>query len=456
MAEIFQIQGKDSVLKINQYAAINAVQSFDWNPTFNEEYFTELGNADYTAYAISPEVTASFEQNATGSTVAFLKRMIQKFTTGTFDGYLAGMDPTDPAYADNLGLITGTDLEFAVCDLIEAKKANELFTRSTILPRCHLSQLQFRADANGHATETFNFEGDLAEVYRSPYQDIISVPLVKGTGNTLIIPTDLDAVYKICDEADKATATDETHVALFVMIDNVKVGTTGTPSFTWEVTTNSCDNICTITGYTLTGGERTHVVAYKTGVTGDTAANTMPTIDNPTSARFVRADDIDIFLVPTSTDLSAPATGDALNAVDLSANVFLRVQSADMSVDLRREALRQIKKNDQNSSVYYRAATYPLQVTATATVFETDLKDWAKIVNKEAVTNAPLNLGDFESAQYQLVFRYYKGTETLQTIVLEDARITGRTYRNAPGARAEVTWNLSGSKFRIGGSNTTP
>lgn len=424
--EIFQLQGKDSVLRLNHYAAVNAVQSFDWSPTFNEELYDELGNAEHTAQSISPEVSGSFEMTATGSTVAFLKRMINKYNAGTgeFEGYLAG----DPASADNAGTITGSELERAIFDLIEAKKANEAFTRSLLLPRMHLSQLAWRADSNGAATETYSFEGELAEVYRDPMHDLVSVPVVRKDAATVTVPAGFTL--------DPATG----YAMVQLMVDDEIIDAA---SLTENATT---PNDVDVAGFAIPIGARLALVLYKA------VPGAFPAIDYPTTSRFVRADDIDIFLVPKATVDIAGLADAALNAHVFSASDrLLRVQSADINVDLRREALRQIAQNSRNTSVYYRAATYPLAVTASASSFETDLADWQKIQGKNGTD--VLNLGDFENMEWQLVLRYYKGSSVLQTIAFMDARVSGRSARVSVGGRAEVTWNFTGSAIKIEGSD---
>lgn len=457
---VFQIQGKDSVVKLNWYTALNSIQNFQWTPAFNEEYYKELGNEGYAATSTEPDLSGSFDMQATGSTVAFLRRMIMAFTgPGEFNAYKAG---TPDLTTHNAGTVTGKDLEFAVFDLIENKKANEVFDRSTILPRCLLSGISIKADANGTATETYSFEGELAEVFRTPYHDLISVPLTRDatTPTTKMMVPNVPGTglpYKVEVSAGTNVANAD-YIIAYMMIDDKRingVSTEMTPNWTM-MTFNGFINL--INGNTAPLGARLALVIYAK------TAGSFPTLGAPPStARFLRSDDVSIWLVKkTDIDLYAQSdlNGGAVTTALTDARLFLRVQSCDINVDLRRQVLRQIKKSS-NGSIYHRAATYPLNITASATVFETDMADWSRLQGKdftgsEVATTIDLtkvlNLTDFENLNWQLVVRYYKGSTLLQTTALCDAQVSGRSYRVASDGRAEVTWNFTGSLFKVSGS----
>jgi len=418
MSEVFQIQAKDAVISIGEYAAINAVQSFDWDPAMNEENYSELGSEDYTATSIEPEVSGSFELTATGSTVAFLKQMIYEIDPDGTVAYKAG----NPAAADNDGMIRSRELEFAVFDLIEAKKPNEVFSRSLVLPRSHLSSVNWTASSDGAASETYSFEGDLVEVYRAPDHDLISIPAVRIDETTVEAPAhrdlaDFDVHYLMVSENQIAAAD------LTITGSNVEI---------------------TGSGVRIAEGARVVLMASRT------APGQFPEIDYPTACRYLKADSIDLWLVPKSVDIDSMEAGD-LNAFAFEEeHSFLRCQSVDLTIDLQREALRQIKKNNNKTSIYYRAATFPLDVSASLSALETNLKDWADIQGKG--DGDVLNLADFDGVEHQIVVRYYLGDDVLQTMAFTDARVTGRGTNIAVGGRAEVTWNFTGSLLVIDGA----
>lgn len=463
--EIFQVRAKDTVLKLNQFAAINAVQSFDWDPTFNEQYSEQLGDENNFAFSAQPEVSGSFELQSTGATVAFLKRMINSFDgTGEFQGSVADVDGDN-----NAGTVRAKDLEYSVFDIMECKKPNDTFDRTLLLPRAFLTSLSFRADANGNAMETMNFEGDLAEVYQGTFRDLTTIPVTRDSGSST---TAAGPVGFSFDTDGGDVAADYT--IEYLMVDNVRIDAADltVASVDPDSTPDSGDEYNTITvgpgAGELTLGSRLSLVIYKK------APGSVPTIENPTTARFVRGDDIDIWLVPRFTDGSGnPVTEAAFQAdpvtnsddnlaalADGTLNTmtfgdpsrFLRVQSVDMNIDLRREALREIKKNPRNTTVYYRAATFPLAASASATVLETDLADWGKLINKTGDDDV-LNLGDFEKYQWQIVCRYYVGDTVLQTVAATDMRVNGRGARISVGGRAEVSWSFIGSELVVEGAD---
>ena len=441
--EIFQLQSKDAIIRLNHYDHVNMVQNFQWDPAFNEEYISQLGDEAYAAQTIQPEVSGSFEQMATGSTVAFLKQMINTFnvTTGRFTGFLAG----DPATADNSGTIDELDLEFCIFDLIEAKRPNDEFKRSLLLPRMFMSSIAWSADANGNASETYNFEGDLAEVYRDPYQDLFTFPVTQKVGSettTVVLPSGY--TWKL-DSGAAGTDGDYMVLALFVNEEKIDDDGTNLTLATRDLTIEAA------AGVTIADGARLTVIAYKYFTAG-VSDPAWPTINHPTSARFVKGDKIDIWLVASGTvDIRNLADGN-LNTYTsfLDADQFLRVQTCNVNVDLRREALRQIKKNNRGNTIYYRGSTYPLNITASASVLETDLWAWQKIQGKNDTD--VLDLAAFENAKWQLVMRYYYNDSVIQTIAFTDARVSGRSYNVAVEGRAEVTWDFTGSELKIEGS----
>jgi hypothetical protein len=433
MENIFQLQAKDAILRINNTDCLNAVQGFNWEPTMNEEYKEELGNEGYAAQSAEPEVAGSFDVTATGATVTFLNRMIKNVDgTGEFLGYRG---------TTNEGLITESDLEFAQFDLILAKKANEIFTRSELLERMYLSSLSISANADGDASETYNFEGELGEVYRGAMRDLLSVPVTRASDTTLTIP----APYTVDTAADVNAGADW-------RIHHVDVD--GERHMDTELTVAG-QTITLTDGYVRRGVKLSVVIFRK-------APGQFPTIVAATSARFIRANKVSLYLVDKAdVDIEALlAAGthtlvsnhnNLKTEIDLSGEEVLRVQSADISVDLQREALRQLLNNDRGTSVYYRSATFPLPITSSLSSLETDLKDWQKI--EGASDTDVLTIKGFEGRQFQIVLRYFYEDKCVQATTLLDAQVTGRGSSVSVGGRAEVSWGFTGSKLRIEGTD---
>lgn len=439
---VFQVQAKDTIYSINDTSTVNAMQNFTWDPAFNEEYLEELGNDAYAETSIEPEITGSFDVNATGSAVALLNRMIMDLDgNGDFLGYR--FDSVNP----NTGTVRAADLEYANFDIIGHKRTNEAFSRSEFFPRVFLSSLSFSADASGNATDSYSFEGQLAHVYRSPHHDMVTKPAVYASSTTVDL---VDSAFRCDLSTPTGNVTGSTHTIIAVQI--------GEEIYT-EADISDVDDNATAGPITITFSSAVVPVGARVSVwTYRDTPGTFPTIYNPVSANFMRGNDVDIWLVPVSTvDIDGLADGALMSYSFADTDSFLRLQSFDINVDMRREALRQIKQNDSFSTVYYRAATYPLQVTANATAFESELEEWRKIIGAPATSTTPyddkLDLGGFSGKTYQLVARYYYQGTPIQTIAFADAFVTGMSHSTSVGGRGEVTWSFTGSNIIIEGDD---
>lgn len=436
---VFHIPGKNAIVRANEFPTFNGVQTFNWDPSFNEEYLNELGNEFYAGQSLEMELSATMDMTSVGGTVSNLNRMVMDVdANGLFLGdYL--YDGT--VGQENIGTLRGTDLEYAIFDLVVAKKANTAWDRSEFFPRLHLASVNFTADANGNATESYSMEGQLADVYRAPYQDLISVPAAQTSSTAATLTT----TTKIETPAG-AVVTTPTHTAIALFVnDEVLLPDT-------DFTLDDTFGIAAVGAVTFPAGARMMLLAH-----ADTAG-AFPTVFDPLTPDFMRGDQIDLFLVDKSTvDIDGVADG-SLNAQAFNdSDRFLRVQSFDLTIDMQREVLRQISRNDTGTSIYYRAPTFPLNVTASCSTIESDLAAWVAFQNGNATPSSAtdtLDLEGFRGKQTQLVARYYNSSATvMQTMVLGDARVSGMSRNVAAGGRAEVTWNLTGSDWRLEGSD---
>src|SRR5689334_11470303 len=163
-AKVFQVQAKDSVVSIGPFDTINAVQDLNLEPRFNEEYYSEMGNIDFTSQSRQPETAGSFGVTSTGSLPSILARMRYDYGTQTY--------PFDPAHLSplpNSFVFTEQDLEFLVFDLIDKKQPGLNFSTATLVPNAQLTGITVRVDSTGTASETFTFEAQLQEEYFAPY-----------------------------------------------------------------------------------------------------------------------------------------------------------------------------------------------------------------------------------------------------------------------------------------------
>lgn len=420
MAKVFQVQPKDSVLKLNAFDAINAIQNFNTDPAFNEEYYSELGNVNFTTRSIQPEVTGSFESTATGSIPAMLARMRYDYDTQAYS--------FDPGTKGNVFTFDEADFEFMVCDIVNLKRPGATFDTAVLLPHAQLTGLTMRMDSTGTGGETYNFEGQLEESFYKPYHDMVAVPVTTVDADTVQIP----AAYS-------STINSGTHAIMYVFQDNTK--------FDSSVCSYASSTNINVTGAAFTTSapfDRMSAVLYKR------VAGSFPTIYYPTTARFVRGDRADIWLVWSGT------TGLT------DTNRLLRCQSIDITVDLPRERLTEIRRNNDKSTVYFRGLNYPLTITGNLTVLETTLETWAtlqgKTLNQSAAvtpvdTDNVLNLPDF--VPLTLVLKYYtQGSDTpITTVTMDNCNVVGWSNRMAIGGRGEYTINVTGSEISIVGAN---
>lgn len=416
---VFQIQAKDSVVRLGAFDAVNAIQNLSFDPTFNEENFSELGSSNFTATARSPETSGSFEVTATGSIPSVLARMIYNYTT---QDYLF-----DPAVGGNTYSITEDDFENAIFDVLNLKRPGGAFDQATVVPNAQLTGFSLRADATGTASETYTFEADRQESYYKPYHDMVSVPLTTITATTADIP----AAFSNIDSG--------TYHIMKVFKDDEEFDST--------VASWSDNDTITVTGAafdTVAPFNRVTVLLYRI------AAGSFPTILYPTTARFVKGDRVDVWLVNSGTTTT-------------DSNRLLKCQSVDMNVDLSRDALQQIKRNDNLNTTYWRGLNFPLNITATLTVTEVDLVLWAGLEGQTLNQSADVdtidanNLMDLVSFETQkLELKYYRqGNDTaLCTIVVTDMDINGFGDAQQVGGRLERTIGLTGSNMTIVGTTS--
>ncbi len=110
--------------------------------------------------------------------------------------------------------------------------------------------------------------------------------------------------------------------------------------------------------------------------------------------------------------------------------------------------------------MFARTPLYPFDITANATVLETDWADWKVILDTTAKPFA--NTGtdvygesyDFSPASlkptFALVVQYRTLANTLlQTWRFTDMRIDGYGQRTQVGGHAEITWTLKGTAFTL-------
>lgn len=431
---IYQVLGSDKILRMNDFELLGLVQSEDWAPNFNAEDIFEMGKESRLDSALELEVSGSLELQSIGGTAGLLARAIVTRTGSAFTGYLFS------ATNQNNYNITQSDFREMEFDLIMHEQPDHAtFTRSVILPRCFISSISGRADANGSASETINFQGDFVIGAVDPYHDVRAVPATIDEANDQLDLLD-------------AGVTSATHTIMYAYIGGWRLRTT-TSDDTYvafdgaTASVDVLDNGATAHDVAPYVTETARVIVYKTS-----GSATFPSISTrTTSSYYVRGWQATIWIAPAND--SSPTNSEK----------WLRVQNIDWTIDTRLEALRQIEENvAAGNAVYYRAPLFPLDVTVNATVLETDWADWKAVLDGTVKTfpgnNVYADTYDFAPASLDTNFSiridyYTKAGTLLQTWKFTDCRVDGYGNRANIGGRGEITWSFKGTSFDLQGYN---
>jgi len=499
-----QILASDKQLKINDFPLLGMVQSFDWSPAFNAQDIFELGNSSKVASALELETSGSFELMSIGGTAGLLARMITRRTAGVFNGYefdrilvatqlatsgttttitktAAGwtvdvylgksvyitvgtnvglrrtittnsatvltVSPAFPTAIDatssfqidggpNAFVWTQDNLSECSFDIVSYIKSDQTNWDKTItLPRCFLTSMSGRAEANGSATESFNFTGDFVMGTVYPYHYIRSIPAPYTSVST-------------CTLADPTVAT-ATWALAYLYINERRLRTTVGDGIYAAL---GASGVITITGMTILNTDKIQAIVWD----NSSPPQVFPTItaaDRATTSFFVRGYSCDIYVAPAT-----PATPTTLER-------WLKVQSIDWNIDLRTEALRQVSYNSAGTSIYCRLPTFPINITANVSAYESDWADW-KAVSDGAVKTfgtggAAVYADSYDfspnslKTSFAVVVQYKnKLGVVMQTWNFSDMRLEGSGSRINVGGRSEISWSLSGTTFTLTGLNS--
>jgi hypothetical protein len=431
MASI-QILSSDQILRMNNYPLMGLVQNFSWQPNFNAQDIFELGKRVRVDTAYELETSGSFEILGHGAMPGLLARMaVQRNAQGRFTGYLFDAAGAGGRNAYTLTEASFRDLRF---DLVLHEQTDQAtFDRSVWLPACTVTSVSGRFDANGTASETYNWAGQFAEIFPHPFHDVASVPCVLGvTAGTL---TQLLA----------APLEDPAWRLAYVVVDDriFTSRTTDDTSFTLDGA--GLLTMTTTEGYVLPNAAVARALFYR--VTPSTSYPTLADGDRLTTSRYVRGNQVNIYLDPSTPETPA------------GADQWYRLQSADFTIDPRTETLRHIALNKHGSSVYFRAPTFPLSIQINASGLASDM--WAlKNVMTKSFTGTDVldNTLEFSPAQVKQSFAivievFTKNGVRLQHLRFTDCRIESFGSSVNVGGRASETWGFSATEFTLIGYN---
>lgn len=445
---IEHVLGSDKVLRINHQNTLGLVQSFDWSPSFSAQDVYELGRTTKLDTAMELDVGGSFDLASAGNTAGMLARMRPTFDVNgnsnnwTFD---SGGAPGLNAYT-----FTQDDLQFMQFDLIAHEKPNQRdFTRSLWMPHAYLNSFSGQIDAQGMATETYNFGAGTAYGFLNPYHDIISVLAVR-TGNLTA-----QVVPAVATAAGVSAAT---HTIAYVNVNgrifnSLPLGTNNPTQVASAAGSPIVITLGTNEGFVIPQGSHITACFYRT--TPNTNWNT---VINPqylgasAPVYYVRGHMANVYLAPVTA--GSPS----------SPEQWLRVQSLSYGVDLRVDTLKQVAWSGTGNSNYARVPTFPMDVSASITVNETDWADWRQVMTTAGgktfagTGNVALNTYEFApqhlQGEFAIVVDYFTKNRTrIQNLQLLDMRLDGYGTRVGVGGRSEISWSLRGSEFRLEGFN---
>jgi hypothetical protein len=423
-----QVLGTDKALRLNNYNTLGLVQNFNWAPAFNAQDIFELGRTTRLDTMMELETSGSFEVNSAGNLAGILARMKVKMTTGNFAGFEYGVTGGVNNYT-----FDQDDLASLKFDLILHEKTEQtVFNRSTYLACCYPTTITGRVDANGVATDTINWSGLYVVGFPSPYHDVRAVPCSRVDADSLVvIPTGYDSGWQLA----------------YVTIDGVPYTTDSTTPVFATFTAGTIDMSA---GFSIPAGAVSMALLYRTVPTSSwTTVHNPDTVGSGDAAVFgVRGFQANVYVAPTN----------ALSPT--SADQWLRAQSLDYTIDLRMETLRQIAFNNQGTSIYHRAPTYPLSMSVNVTVAETDWADWRAMLDKtfDSEDGVYQNTYDFAPTsmkrEFAVVIDYFtKDGTMIERKIFNDLRVDGMGSRASVGGRGEITWTLQGSQFMVQGFN---
>lgn len=416
MADNFKlVQAKDTVYTLNGYGAVTGLQRFNYGYSAQETNHDEIGNPVHAATSREPQTTVSFEVTDTGSLAALLARMRYDYST---QEYSAGISTDISTNAFNFD---HTDLQYLIFTCGEYKAPGGTFSEAKIFPYHFVNSISIGLNADGVGRVTFDAQGSLFKPLYKPYHTTRAYSAQYASSTTVTVNSGW-------------SVASGTHNVLALEVNNKLLDST-------EVAWSAANTLTISGGSTVDSDDRVMAWLF------ERTPGSIPTLDYVNSIRFVKADRINIWLLPEGTSRT-------------DNNRTLRAQSLDLTVNVPRDELKEIAKNDEGTSTFYYAPRYPLDITGQIRIFETTLHDWAqlqgKTLNESATTSTVdtdnvLDVTNWQDAM--IVVEWYKvGSDSpIQRLVCSGVNITGYDGTQEINSRKEATWNLSTSEFYVEG-----
>jgi hypothetical protein len=407
---------KDTVYTLNGYGALSGLQRFNYGYAANEEDLNEIGNAVTAATSKDPTTSMSFEITDTGSLAAVFARMTYDYAT---QDYEAGVTLD---INTNVFSFTEEDLQYLIFTAGEYKAPGDVFDQAVVFPYHFVSSFTINLTADGIGTVSVDSTGSLFQPIYKPYHTTRAYAVQYASSTTV----DINAGWSVASG---------THGILGLEVNNTIIADT---NLAWT----AADTVTISGGDTVDTDDRLMLWAFEL-----TPSSSIPSIDYVNAIRFVKPDRINIWLIPSGT---SPGATDN----------YLRVQALDLTVDLAREELREIARNEQGTAVFYQAPQYPLDITGTVRIYETTLAKWAelqgKTLNESATTGSVdtdniLSSNDFQDAKLVVEWYKYGSSSPIQRLTSDGVAVTGYDSTQEVLGRKEATWNISTSDFLLEG-----
>jgi len=417
MAENVRLaSSKDTVYTLNGFGALTGLQRFNYSYSANEEEIYEIGNSVTAATSTDPETSLSFEVTDTGALAALFARMRYDYTSQDYEaGVTLDIDT-------NVFSFTEDDLQYLIFTAGEYKAPGDIFDSATILPYHFVDSIGIRLTSDGVGSVSIDASGSLFQPIYKPYHTTRAYPVQYASDTTV----DIVGGWNVASG---------THGVLALEVNNKIIEDT---NLAWS----AADTVTISGGDTVATDDRLMLWAFEL-----TPSSSLPSLDYVNTIRFVKPDRINIWLIPSGT-----AAGAGEN--------YLRVQSLDFTVDLAREQLQEIARNEQGSAVFYQAPQYPLDITGSIGIYETTLAKFAelqgKTLNESATTgtidaNNILSSNDFQDAKIVVEWYRYGSSSPIQRLTCDNVAITGYDSTQEVRGRKEGTWSFRTSDFLLQG-----
>lgn len=406
MARPTSLASGDKLIRVDEWI-ITRLQNFNYTPQMSSEDIREMGSDDLVETVVDPyiPVDISMTANCWGTVDLWSQLMGEKATS---DALYSG------ATADrNDFTINEDDIRNQCVDFIQQVRnnTNDDCENTVWFPNAYLNSASLSYSVDGVGTEEFTFTSDterhLLNTYKESYV-AIGTYASSTTFTVNVDPGTSNATYTGLYVSVNGTIYDNTYISGWP---------TGDPS------------TVTVTGITLSSGDRIRLVYYKTTPGDDNYTNIDSAVIGAIKGSYVK-----LGLKPAAT----------------TSDKNLRVQSVDIDITVNREEDKELGTN----GVIGRTVLYPVEVNVSTTVNETDMTDYAAYAGKTFSSDSVITPSDLLGNDQDLIVQIYDDhnqTNVVKTITVDDMRVTGYDNSHDVGGKGQVTWTFRGDNFQLVG-----